>query len=150
MKVAPIGTRVMLSIAYGGDQSDGMSAHRPEVCYSSQGFDVIRTLVEQMRTQYGAMPVKRLVAKKGWRREPITYWIVVGEQIAVDGLGQKLAQLRYGLTGTIPDGMLVRVSTIGSDDAAAFEVQNAFLAEMLAAVEQPVRRRLAGAFDRPS
>ena len=27
------GERIMLSVAYGGDQSDGTSAHRPEVCY---------------------------------------------------------------------------------------------------------------------
>ncbi len=34
------GYRVMLSVAYGGDQSDGMSAHLPEVCYPSQGFEL--------------------------------------------------------------------------------------------------------------
>ena len=35
------GERVMLSVAYGGDQSDGMSVHLPEVCYPAQGFEHI-------------------------------------------------------------------------------------------------------------
>ena len=35
------GQRIMMSVAYGGDQSDGTRAHRPEVCYPAQGFEVI-------------------------------------------------------------------------------------------------------------
>jgi Protein of unknown function (DUF3485) len=35
------GQRVMLSVAYGGDQSDGTRAHRPEICYPAQGFEVL-------------------------------------------------------------------------------------------------------------
>ena len=34
------GQTIMLTVAYGGDQSDGTSAHRPEVCYPVQGFAI--------------------------------------------------------------------------------------------------------------
>jgi len=36
------GDRIMLSIAYGGDQSDNMSVHKPEVCYPAQGFQILQ------------------------------------------------------------------------------------------------------------
>jgi len=34
------GDRIMLSIAYGGDQGDNLAIHKPEVCYYSQGFEI--------------------------------------------------------------------------------------------------------------
>ena len=39
--INPRGDRIMLSVAYGGDQSDGTRAHRPEVCYPAQGFQIL-------------------------------------------------------------------------------------------------------------
>ena len=36
--VDPRGYRIMLSIAYGKNQSDALSLHKPEVCYPAQGF----------------------------------------------------------------------------------------------------------------
>ncbi|MPZ44201.1 MAG: EpsI family protein [Betaproteobacteria bacterium] len=141
------GNRVMLSIAYGGDQSDAMRAHRPEVCYAAQGFQVVRSSLSQVATQFGVLPVKRLIATKGTRHEPITYWIVVGDNIVLDGLQQKLAQLRYGLTGTIPDGVLVRVSTIDTNSEHSFQVQDRFLKTFVSAIEGEVRARIAGRFE---
>ena len=140
------GERVMLSIAYGGDQSDAMRAHRPEVCYTAQGFHIARTALDQLVTEYGVLPVKRLVAIAGRRNEPITYWMVVGEHIAHDSLSQKLAQLRYGLTGTIPDGILVRVSTIDRNNDRAFEIQDRFVKGLLDVMPSNQRLRLSGTF----
>jgi EpsI family protein len=139
------GQRVMLSIAYGGDQSDAMQVHRPEVCYASQGFDVFANALGRVATDYGTLPVRRLVARSGTRNEPITYWIVVGDRVATGSLEQKLAQLRYGFTGKIPDGMLVRVSSI-SRDSRAYEVQDRFVRELLSAVSAEQRARIAGTF----
>jgi EpsI family protein len=138
------GQRVMLSVAYGGDQSDSMRAHRPEVCYAAQGFNITQALLGELHIGQGVLPVRRLVAVHGRRNEPITYWMVVGDQIAVSGLAQKLAQLRYGLTGTVPDGMLVRVSTIDSDESRAFGIQDAFVESLLKSVGPAARIRVAG------
>ena len=40
--INPKGERIMLSIAYGGDQSDTMAVHKPEVCYPAQGFQILK------------------------------------------------------------------------------------------------------------
>ncbi|HEU4709067.1 MAG TPA: EpsI family protein, partial [Methylophilaceae bacterium] len=70
------GDRIMLSIAYGADQSgDGSQVHRPEFCYTAQGFQVMANNVGSLLTQYGSLPVRRLLAVQGRRNEPITYWI---------------------------------------------------------------------------
>ena len=38
--------RIMLSIAYGGDQSDSMAVHKPEVCYPGQGFQIVKNVTD--------------------------------------------------------------------------------------------------------
>lgn len=138
------GSRVMLSIAYGGDQSEGLGLHRPEVCYAAQGFSVESDKVEDVGTPFGRLPVKRLMAVNGERREPISYWITIGNELIKPGIGQKLAQIRLGLTGTVPDGMLVRVSSIGADTAAGYRLQDKFVNDLLSAVSQETRTRLIG------
>ena len=138
------GDRVMLSIAYGGDQSRSMAVHKPEVCYTAQGFLIVKEAVDEMVSRFGAIPVKRLVAEMGPRTEPITYWITTGDQVTRDGLAWRLTQLRYGLTGTIPDGMLFRVSTISKDDRAAYAIQDKFSNDLLTMLDVKDRTRLIG------
>ena len=138
------GERVMLSVAYGGDQSDGTSAHRPEVCYPAQGFQVLGNEVGTIDLDGRQMPVKRLQSRLGARYEPITYWITVGDRVTLSGTEQKLAQLSYSTRGVIPDGMLVRVSSIGSDTLAAFKVQRAFIGEMAQAMPAALRQQVIG------
>lgn len=144
--VNPAGRRIMLSIAYGGEQSDSLRVHEPEVCYAAQGFDVSDSVAGTLLTQYGVLPVKRLIAVQGNRNEPITYWVVVGDKAALPGIRQKFAQLGYGLTGKVPDGFLVRVSSIDRDRAIAFQVQEEFIKSMLDAMNDKDRVRLAGRF----
>lgn len=144
--VNPKGEQVMLSIAYGGDQGSNLSVHKPEVCYSAQGWEVVKNVGGQLVTQYGQLPIKRLVAVQGPRNEPITYWITVGDKAIKSGMQQRLQKLSYGLTGQVPDGMLVRVSTRGLDEAEQYKVQDQFVNDMLKSVEQRDRVRLVGVF----
>jgi EpsI family protein len=145
--VNPRGQRLMLSIAYGGDQSDYMAVHKPEACYAAQGFDVTKAAAGTIATPYGAVPVKRLLAVRGSRTEPITYWVTVGDRaIRPDGLTPKLQQLRYGLTGKVPDGMLVRVSSIAADEEEQYLLQSQFIEALLAAIAAPDRTRFVGVF----
>lgn len=139
------GQRVMLSIAYGGDQSRALQIHLPEVCYVAQGFDMLDSRDDTLDTGHGVVPVKRLVAKQNARNEPITYWITVGDKAIKSGIEQKIQRFAYGLSGKIPDGMLVRVSTIGPDAASAYQVQDRFIKDMLSVVEGRDRVRLMGA-----
>jgi EpsI family protein len=142
--VSPDGERMMLSIAYGGAQSDDLSVHHPEACYTAQGFQVLAPAIGQLVTEFGAVPVKRLFAVLGPRREPITYWITVGEQATHSPLQEKLSRFRYGLTGQIPDGILVRVSSIAEDREGAYAQQGSFVRSMLAAMQPKDRVRLVG------
>ena len=142
------GQRIMLSIAYGGDQGgDGTQAHRPEFCYSAQGFQLFASSIGDLATSFGALPVRRLVATMGSRVEPITYWVTVGEMATRPGWERKVAQWRYGLRGVIPDGMLVRVSSIDRNFEGAYELQERFVASMLSAIKPEHRVRLAGRLD---
>ncbi len=138
------GERVMLSVAYGGDQSDGTRAHRPEVCYPAQGFQMISNTTASYPIAGQQLPVRTLVAKLGGRVEPISYWVVVGEELALSGSEQKLAQLRYGVRGLIPDGLLMRVSTIGNDAPAAYKVHQQFLSDLHAVIQPALKARVFG------
>jgi EpsI family protein len=138
------GQRIMLSVAYGGDQSDGTSAHRPEVCYPAQGFAITYNAKAAQSAAGGSLAVRRLMAKLSERSEPITYWVVVGNEVATTGIEQKLAQMRYGLRGLIADGMLVRVSSIDTDRTSGHALQAAFIAELASSFPVETRGRVFG------
>lgn len=140
------GERIMLSVAYGGDQSDASKAHRPEVCYPAQGFQLLANTAGTLPLGAGNLRVRRLVAKQGGRVEPISYWMMVGERATVTGTEQKLAQLSYSTRGVRPDGMLVRVSSIGQDTPAAYRLHDRFVQDLLRAVQRDMLPRVAGAF----
>lgn len=139
------GERVMLSVAYGGDQSDGLNAHLPEVCYPAQGFELTGKQGGELVLDGRKVPVQRLITQLGGRHEPVTYWMTLGETVAAGRTERKLAQMRYGLRGLVPDGMLVRVSSIDRDDRAGFAVQGRFLAEMASVLAPDVVNRVLGA-----
>jgi EpsI family protein len=143
------GQRVMLSIAYGGDQSKALQLHLPEVCYVAQGFQMLKQKSDTLATRFGALPVKRLVARQEQRNEPITYWVTIGDKAVMSGIEQKIERLAYGLSGKIPDGMLVRVSTIQANDEEAYRVQDRFIAQMLGVMAARDRARLLGAAVKP-
>lgn len=139
------GERMMLTVAYGGDQSDALKAHRQEVCYTAQGFRVggleHGTLAAAGRT----LPVTRFVAVRGARTEPVTYWFTMGERVVLSRLERLRVQLAAGFAGRIPDGMLVRVSSISREPRAAYAAQQRFVADLLGAMPPSAVTRLAGA-----
>jgi len=139
------GQRVMLSIAYGSDQSsEATSVHRPEFCYSAQGFKVSNTGETTAAIGNRQLRVQTLLAQLGQRREPITYWITLDETATLPGFSRKLAQLRYGLRGQIPDGLLFRVSSVGGDDLQGFKLQQQFLNDLAASMEPSLLSRFFG------
>jgi EpsI family protein len=138
------GYRIMLSLAYGSNQRGSLQAHKPEVCYPAQGFTILKNEPGQFVSPYGEVPVRRLSGHLGARYEPVTYWFTVGDQAIQSGTQKKLVELRFGLTGRIPDGLLYRVSSIDRDDARAFQLQDQFTTQLLDAVSPADRRRLSG------
>lgn len=139
------GEQIMLTIAYGKDQRNGMQVHKPEACYPAQGFKITQhsTGVLDLAAKT-RIPVIRMVAVQHTRIEPITYWTIVGDQIAVESLKWKFARFKYGLTGKVPDGLLFRVSSIDPDPTHAFAAQAAFIRTLLNALDSSARTRIMG------
>jgi EpsI family protein len=138
------GYRVMLTIPYGKNQSDGLSAHDPEGCYPSQGFKIMTKRKEVIRTSVGEVPVRRMEAVNGPRYEPVTYWFMVGSQAVNNDLDKKVAQFRYALRGEIPDGLMFRVSSIDPYAQQADKIQVAFIDDLLKTLPADARTTIAG------
>lgn len=138
------GHSLMLSIAYGGDQSDSLQAHMPEGCYGGQGFAIQQQSKDELGVIPGRLPVTRLVAQKGQRIEPITYWVVVGTEPARDTWEMKLIKLRYAAKGEIPEGLLFRISNISANANEGFAIHESFAGELFAHISTEDRLRLFG------
>lgn len=141
------GYRIMLSLAYGSDQRGDLQAHKPEICYPAQGFTLKSNEEGTLKTPFGGIPVRRLDTFMGQRQEPVTYWFTVGDKAVggvAAGLQKRVVQMRYGLTGQIPDGLLFRVSSIDPDPAGAYRMHERFVNEMLASTPPSDRQRLSG------
>jgi EpsI family protein len=138
------GEQVMLSVAYGRNQSSDLHVHRPEICYATAGFDISDMSKTFVDTSIGRIPVMHLVAKRGNRNEPVTYWIRVGDSLTRGWFEQKLTAISYGLSGKVPDGLLVRVSTISNNEQESYKIQQTFLAALLQAVRSEDRYWLVG------
>ena len=139
------GERIMLSIAYGTDQRDGMQVHYPEVCYPAQGFQVTSNRLGVLATPSGSIPVKRLETNLfNQRYEPVTYWTTLGDQVVTTGLNKKMLEMGYGLRGKIPDGLLFRLSSIDTDSAHAFATQDSFVNALAGVLAPKDKSRLLG------
>ena len=140
------GEMVMLTIAYGGDQSDALKAHRQEKCYSAQGFEVHALEHGRLDAAGRSIPVTRMVAVRGDRVEPVTYWFTMGERVVLGRVERLRAQLASGLRGHTMDGMLVRVSSLSSasDAAGAFVTQQSFATALFSAIPAAAAARFVG------
>lgn len=140
------GNVVMLSIAYGADQSYGNDLHVPDVCYPAGGFQIEQRMTSTLRLDGNInLPTRRLIAQRSQRREPLTYWVIVGEHAVTGALASKLTALRYGMQGIVPDGMIIRTSTLGLTDQESFTEQDAFASEMLRNLPPHWKAKLTGA-----
>jgi hypothetical protein len=59
---------------------------------------------------------------------------------------KRLLEFRYAITGRIPDGFLVRVSSIDRETQQAYAMQMRFANEMIAAIAPEHRQRFVGSF----
>lgn len=139
------GRRVMLSIAYGANQlHDGLQAHRPEYCYQAQGF-VLQPLTDsELQLGVQRLALRHLLASRPSRSEPITYWMVLGGKVVRPGITRKWSQLQHGLAGVLPDGFVIRVSSIGRDTEPAFELHAHFIHQLFSVLNPQTRSRLGG------
>lgn len=141
------GYRVMLSVAYGQNQSRALQVHRPEVCFAAQGFaisELAKRTLAVASVRGGELPVMQLVARIGPRIEPVTYWLRIGSGVARGNVEQGLARVSHGLRGIPFDGLVFRVSSLDADTSEAFAQQAAFVSALLGALPEASRIVLVG------
>lgn len=137
------GSAVMLLIAYGGSQDGMIQIHRPEVCYPASGFRLAK--VEEQRTPLSShlhIPSRYIVAESGLRREQLIYWTRLGQRFPRSWSEQKLAVIKENLEGTIPDGVLIRISTVAAGDAR--DLLDGFAADLFQSVGGQMKAILIG------
>lgn len=143
--VAPGRAPVMLLIAYGRSQDAGMAVHRPEECYPAAGFAIGPTETLPLTGLGGERrEAAFLTARRDRRVEQIYFWTRIGLRYPATGLDQRLALMAENLSGRLPLGVLVRLSVLGEDSAAARSQLEAFNAALLASLDGPGRRLLLG------
>jgi EpsI family protein len=142
--VDPQGRRMMVSIAYGSRQTQELKAHRQEVCYTAQGFSVTHVRPVDLHIAGRTIGAIAMYAAQGRRHEPVTYWFTMGDTVVLSRTGRLLTQIKYSFAGVIPDGFLVRISSLGEDDASSYQAHADFARQLIEAADEPARIRLVG------
>ena len=140
------GNLIMFLVAYGPVQNYRLKSHLPEVCYGAAGFRVSAKTVTHLSYQDGAalLTISRLIAQKERRFEPITYWMKVGGDVATGVFDRQIARMKYGVRGIIPDGALIRISTVGLSETVSYKLQDQFIRDLLAALRPQDRKFFTG------
>lgn len=136
---------IMLLVAYGSTQGATLQLHRPETCYPAQGFGLSDFSEPNLRFAPG-LPVqaRRFTATRDERVERMVYWTRIANRFPRNTAGEYRAILGSVLAGVVPDGILVRISTITSDTAAADAAIDHFTAELIRQMLPAGRQILLG------
>lgn len=140
----PNGEQIMLLIAYNSMQDGVIQLHRPEICYPAGGFRL--TTIEPHVTSMAQnidIPSRHIVAETGLRREEMIYWTRMGDYFPRRWSDQRWAVFVQNLHGDIPDGLLVRISSI--TQGVGIEMLDAFARILYANVNPRMRQVLVGA-----
>jgi EpsI family protein len=141
----PTGRAFMLSAAYGDVQTFSKQLHRPESCYSSQGFKIRELSPSSFSVAGHEVSTMKMTATHGARNERVTYFIRVGDTV-ISGPASALnyARLNMGLKGYISDGLLFRISEITDDAKSSDVLQDEFLSQLISAMPANKRQILVG------
>jgi EpsI family protein len=141
----PSGGAVMFLIAYNNQQDGVLQIHRPEICYPAGGYTLTPTRDADLRLADGRMlPAKSFVASSRDRDETVLYWTRLGTEFPRRWSDQRLAVIRANLRGTIPDGLLVRVSSLGREMTTELAMLESFISQFVDAAPAGLRRVLFG------
>jgi EpsI family protein len=130
---------VMLLMAQSGSQTGVLQIHRPETCYTAGGYQISNVRPQPIAIGPIAVPANAMEASADGVTEHIIYWTRVGDRMPASWKQQRLAVAEQNLEGVIPDAILVRVSMVSNDAAAARATLEGFVRAMIASV--PANRR---------
>lgn len=119
---------VMVALAYGRSQRQEGKIHRPELCYSAQGFTVksSASVALPLAADAASVRIQRLDTQGRNHREIVSYWIRIGDLFSTSAFETRTHIMKVGLQGDIPDGILFRVSQVVPKDLSASELEAAF------------------------
>jgi EpsI family protein len=137
------GAAVMMLIAYSSVQDGLLQIHRPEVCYPASGYALSETRVAPMKLANGDMiPTRQFTAGSAVRSEHVLYWTRLGSHLPTSWREQRWAVVLENLGGLIPDGILVRVSTVNPDSDKAFGMLRDFASDLSRSVSPKAQKLL--------
>lgn len=141
---AEAGSGIMLLVAYGSAQVGDTELHRPEVCYPAAGFRLSRWPDVSLDFPGERVRAAVMTARAPERIEQMLYWSRIGGDFPTTSLEQRWSILRQTVRGAVPDGVLVRMSTITGDREAGLAILERFAGEMVAAASPTLRGMLVG------
>ncbi|MGU3390532.1 exosortase C-terminal domain/associated protein EpsI [Sphingomonas sp. M1A8_2b] len=123
---------IMLLIAYGSTQGGSLQLHRPETCYPGQGFKMSGFSDLTLRPAAGEQIAARtFTATRDDRIERLIYWTRIAGSFPRSTAEEYRAIVSSVLHGVVPDGILVRMSTIGPDIGVSDQAMAAFSAALI-------------------
>jgi EpsI family protein len=125
---------VMLLLAQNGLQDGFIQVHRPENCYTANGYQVSAMTPHPIQLGSKVLVANSMDASAGGQTEHIIYWTRVGSKIPATWKQQKIAVAEQNLEGIVPDAILVRVSCVDADGNAARAAIDAFIRAMIVSI----------------
>ncbi|MET0241304.1 MAG: exosortase C-terminal domain/associated protein EpsI [Sphingobium sp.] len=139
--------RIMLNIAYKRTVSQEDRFHWPELCYSTQGFDIDRLTPVALGAVAPGATMSRFVGDRAGRRELVGYIMRIGDSMPVNSVALRSSLFRQSFGRERPDGVLWRMSFIigesGTDDLdVATAMLSDFFVRFIKASAPPLRALL--------
>jgi EpsI family protein len=135
----------MLLIAYLGVQTSARRIHQPTGCYPSNGFTVSNLRDARWPVMDGlTVPGRSFTAVRDDRVEHVGYWQRIGEHFPVTRMDERMALVVGAFQGVLSDSLLVRMSVITTDAAAARSIIAAFATALVRSCDPVARTLLIG------
>ncbi len=142
------GDVVLLAVAYGRNQRQEVKIHRPDVCYTAQGFQLVERSPTALPFRRCAVHGMRMLVKAPGRTEAVSYWIRIGDVFTENSVVHSLSHLQAragGQGGGWRAGARVPHRAAGATAPdTRYRVQEQFLGDLVRALPPQARRLLLG------
>ncbi|MEO0439651.1 MAG: exosortase-associated protein EpsI, V-type [Pseudomonadota bacterium] len=136
---------MMFLTAYSNTQDGVLQVHRPEICYPAGGYALTPTTPTTIDNGMGGeLNANTFTATGRGRTEHVLYWTRIGDHFPLAWSEQRLAVIRANLQGVIPDGVLVRISTVMPEMDEALPLMSKFAAQLNQNMDAQGRALLSG------
>ncbi|MCP4267538.1 MAG: EpsI family protein [Candidatus Brocadiaceae bacterium] len=112
---------VTLYIGYYGTRKGGRTAHNPNACYPSSGWDIKSDTSFNITDGFGN--VNRMLVQKGEMSQIVYHWYQSGSKVVQGGIDQNINRFINKIRYNRDDGAFVRISI----DGRAEDVEDALI-----------------------